>query len=325
MLPSDRGYVVSAPYWETERYRRQAAALRYGSDMTVAIAAFVPGGHDHIVTVSDARLSYNEMIPASDSATMKSRRIAKKWGLMFAAEDATAFSPVVNEIQKELSKDDLSAPMSEGSDHSYGVVSTTVRVAYEREFSERFFRQHLAPLGYADIAEFRKIGFAEMGKDLYYQHSMALAKHDLGLELLGYGFSKYGDGFIFEIANPGKIISHFLRGYAAIGSGSLMALAALNRKPMTGNLSEVIYRLLDAKFSSETARDVGKKTYVITMSRQGKYGFMGQPHVEKVRDIWNKAQKKPEPAEALKIINKSRAVTEVILDLDSDSDPASVS
>jgi 20S proteasome alpha/beta subunit len=184
------------------------------------------------------------------------------------------------------------------------VTSKDVREAYENELNQRFFQEKLAKLGYADIAEFRKNGFAEMGKDLYHQYSMDLAKYDLGLELLCYGFNKSGDRFIFEEANPGKVIWHNTLGYAAIGSGSLMALAALNRKPLVHNLSlnETIYRLLDAKFSSETARDVGKKTYLIMLNSRGKVQIAPQPYVERIRNIWDDQQKKPEPPEALEVI-----------------------
>jgi hypothetical protein len=203
--------------------------------MTVALAALA--GTSNIVTVSDARLSYGEMIPAEDAATIKSRRIGRKWGVMFAAEDATAFLPVVDEVHDRLLGS--FSDMNQSEDHNYDTVTKAVQAAYEKEFMERFFRENLARFGYASIAEFRKTGFAEMGKDLYHQYAMALAKYDFGLELLGYGFNNLGNGFIFEVTNPGKITMHNLRGYAAKGSGSLMALAALIRKPKTNRVPEL--------------------------------------------------------------------------------------
>ncbi len=240
---------------------------------------------------------------AEDAATIKSRRIGRKWAVMFAAEDATAFLPVVDEVHDTLLG--TSSSMDQSEDHSYGTVTRAVRAAYEQEFTERFFREHLSRFGYASIAEWRQTGFAEMGKDLYHQYAAALAKYDLGLELLGYGFNQLGNGFIFEVANPGKVISHNLRGYAAIGSGSLMALAALNRKPKTDRLTETIYRLLDAKISSETARDVGKTTYVIVLGSDGTFRLMKQPVIEKLREIWLEEQRQPDPSEALDMIEAS--------------------
>jgi hypothetical protein len=275
--------------------------------MTIAVAATVPSAKT-IVTVCDARLSYGEAIPAADDATMKNRRIAHKWGMMFAAEDSTAFIPVAVETRRFLEERSGQTDILQKDDVNFTTqqVMDEAKKAYEREFHERFFREHLARFGFANIAEFRRTGLLEMGKDLYHEYTMKLAKADLGLELLIYGFNTEGFPSIFEVANPGKTISHNLRGHAAIGSGSLMAVSALNRKPLSKNsVSDTTYRLLDAKFSSETARDVGKKTFVISMDVTGKIGAMTQGDVEKVRTAWNKEIKRPNPKEAIRIIEKS--------------------
>jgi len=62
--------------------------------MTIAIAGLT--ATEFIVTVSDARISHGEAIPAADDGTMKNRKIASTWGMMFAASDASAFIPVVS-------------------------------------------------------------------------------------------------------------------------------------------------------------------------------------------------------------------------------------
>jgi hypothetical protein len=272
-----------------------------GRDVTIAIAAVVPkSDREHIVTVSDARLSHGEIIPADD-ATMKNRKLAEKWGMMFAAEDSSAFIPVFSDAYSSLQR------IEEGI-IADGDVRDAVQKAYENEFNERFFRQHLSRFGYSDISDFRRNGFGELGKDTYSEYARALASFDLGLELLVYGFAPSGYPRLFEVANPGSVVSHDLRGYATIGSGSLMALAALNRKPLIPDLADTIYRLLDAKFSSETARDVGKKTHVIVMNKQGKHGSLHQADIEKIRLIWQETMKQPNPPTAIDIINNSRAV-----------------
>lgn len=272
--------------------------------MTTAIAACTSSS-EYIVTVSDARLSHGEAIPADDEATMKSRKIAHKWGMMFAAEDSTAFLPVVGEVYLRLKGKPDDPPIV---DHDADIVSNHVQEAYEKEFHERFFREHLARFRYVDVADFRRHGFQEMGKDLYGQYADALARFDLGLELIVYGFDGHGGRHLFEIANPGKIINHNLRGYTAVGSGSMMALAALTRKRIVPGLSETIYRLLDAKFSSETAREVGKKTYVIIANKSGRFEIMPQKDIAKIRAVWEEIIKQQEPEEALDLIDKSKAV-----------------
>jgi len=233
--------------------------------MTIAIAGFNAPA-DFIVTVSDARISHGEVIPAADEGTLKNRKIASTWGMMFAASDASAFIPVVSSCYEALAFTG-GAVDPKVTDVE---VRKAVQEAYEKEFTERFFREHLARFGYSDISDFRKNGFNELGKDIYGDYAAALARFDLGLELLVYGFNQQGRQHLFEVANPGKIISHNLRGFSAIGSGAWMALAALNRRPLTPGLPETIWRFLDAKFSSETAAGVGRKTHVIIMNSMGK-------------------------------------------------------
>jgi hypothetical protein len=207
--------------------------------MTIAIAGLT--ATEFIVTVSDARISHGEAIPAADDGTMKNRKIASTWGMMFAASDASAFIPVVSSCYDALAfTGGMADPPADEKQ-----VRKAVLEAYEKEFHERFFREHLARFGYSDISDFRKNGFNELGKDIYGEYAAALARFDLGLELLVYGFNPQGNRHIFEVANPGKIISHDLRGFAAIGSGAWMALAGLNRKPINAGLSETIWRFLD--------------------------------------------------------------------------------
>jgi 20S proteasome alpha/beta subunit len=195
-------------------------------------------------------------------------------------------------------------------------VRDSATAAYENEFHDRFVREHLVRFRYKDVEDFRRNGFQELGSDLYGQYAHELARFDLGLELLIYGFDSGGGEHLYEIVNPGKAISHYLRGYAAIGSGSLMALAALNRKPLVPKLPETLYRLLDAKFSAETARDVGKKTHVITLASSGKYSAMSEKEIQAVRAIWERTVNQPEPSDAIELISKSRAVSGISDDSD---------
>lgn len=293
------------PYRENARSHRDEAALRYGHDMTVAIAAFPPSKTE-IVTISDARLSYGEIIPAADEGTMKNIKICRKWSMMFAAEDATAFTPVSTDTISTLAT--LEMPPQKGKhldrDFDAPTIMKAAQQAYEKEFNERFFREKLARFGFADVTEFRKTGLVEMGKDLYHQYSMELAKFDLGLELLVYGFDGLGTRTIFEVASPGKIINHTMRGYAAIGSGTLMALAALNKKPLGPTLEDTIYRIVDAKFSAETARDVGKKAHLISLNSKGKNGFLLDHDLERLHRIWEEDLARPHPQDAIDLISQ---------------------
>lgn len=286
--------------------------------MTIALAGFAPLTQEYIVTVSDARLSHgDDFIPAVDKGTRKNRKFASTWGIMFAASDVSAFDPVARDLFEKFSYTMEPYTMEpKASAVSADAVRNAVQSAYEKEFHERFFRQHLAKWGYSSISEFRRDGFNELGKDLYTEYAIKLAKFDLGLELLTYGFDDEGLAYLYEVASPGNVISHNLRGFAAIGSGSWMALAALNRRPIRKgiggeNIAETVYRLLDAKFSSETASGVGHATHVNIMGRGGKVGHLSDDELRELRVIWDEQMRAPEPEKAVNMILHSEALQSV--------------
>jgi hypothetical protein len=72
---------------------------------------------------------------------------------------------------------------------------------------------------------------------------------------------------------------------------------------------ERFYRCLEAKFASETARNVGAATYIVTLNRDGKYGMT--KNVEEVRKIWRRLNEQPEPKNAISIIKTMNAVTAI--------------
>jgi 20S proteasome alpha/beta subunit len=299
------------PHW---RYRSEDAPPRRGrqalriDEVTVGIAAIVPTAERQIVVASDAMISFGDWsIPAADETIRKSYAIAGKWGVLFAATDTTAFQPVFFGIREALGFNGL----PDTNDHEAEVVRTAAQAAYEKEFNYRFFTRHLARFGFEDVSEFKRDGFSQMGKEFHAEYSYKLATFDLGLELLVYGFDPHGNPHVFEVENPGQIKNHDFLHYAAIGTGSNMAYAALARKKLTPGLEETIYRVLDAKFSAETATGVGKKTHVVTMTQTGKLGFMAQKEIEDVRSIWQKLMKQTEPKDAIEVISTSRAVTHI--------------
>jgi hypothetical protein len=124
---------------------------------------------------------------------------------------------------------------------------------------------------------------------------------------LVYGFDKKGSSHIFVVANPGFSTDHDLLGYAVIGSGTYMATASLRRKRMPYDRASVAYRLLEAKFSAETASGVGASTTCFTMTRHKEKittKSIGYGSIDKLKGIWKSVLEQPEPKEALDIISK---------------------
>jgi hypothetical protein len=202
--------------------------------MTVGIAA-ITGSGEHIVAVSDRMISSDGLIQAADNATLKQRKIANTWALMFSAVDSNIFLPIANSVVIQLKR---------AEQHTLNVVQEAVLLGYQNQFDNEFSSTTLNRYNIPSINSFMNIGLVQFGSERFSQICDQIATFDLGIDLLGYGFDADKTAHIFEVCNPGKIINHVLLGYAVTGSGSWMAMAALRRKKMPYSLEETAYRLL---------------------------------------------------------------------------------
>ena len=263
--------------------------------MTICIAAFSKHGSrgGQIITASDRLVSNNDYVQGSED-TLKVRKIASSWGLMFAGQ-VNLFLNFVQETFK----------LSETNEEKLelDVVQEHIAKTYRAEFERQFTAQHLSPLGYSSVSNFRENGLAQLGVDGFNFYVDRLREFDLGIDLLGYGFDSSDEPHIFTVENPGVVTNHDLLKYAVIGSGELMALAALRRKKLPYDTDALVYRLLDAKFSAETASGVGTATALLTMGSDGKSHSIGYGAIDKIKAIWTEKIKEPEPADALGIIS----------------------
>ena len=273
--------------------------------MTIIIAAkTIPP--DYIVTVSDRMISRGGMVQATDNATVKTRRIAESWGLMFSATNANLFLPIMKQTCNELG--DFKQR------YSVETVTEAVSQAYIKIFDKLVTSTYLAQFDYNSISNFRSNGLKELGPEITERIFNTINQFDVGVSLLGYGFDADDQPHIFQVESPGVVIDHDLLGYAAIGSGETMAEASLCRKHLTGDFESTIYRLLEAKFCAETAPGVGRSTTVVTMNAKGETGWItsrahGSPgEIEQIRSIWEETLRDPDPPSAINIIKKSHAV-----------------
>jgi hypothetical protein len=70
------------------------------------------------------------------------------------------------------------------------------------------------------------------------------------------------------------------------------------------NLSrdDLIYRVCEAKFLSESALGVGKRTVVLTIAPDGSYEGLWPNLVEPIKEIWEQQGRPPVPQNACVII-----------------------
>jgi hypothetical protein len=266
----------------------------FGCTLTIGIVA-ITGDNNFIVTGSDRLVSSNEGVVQGIETTLKARKIAPSWGLMFAATDANLFLPIVREVWDRLGHVDQTHDLEE--------VQRVVADVYREKFDKAFTSGYLVRYGFKSIADFKAAGFVQFGEHKFQDICDAIDKFDLGITLLGYGFDDERMPHIFQVDNPGRVTSHDLLRYAVIGSGYYMAMASLHRKKIPYHLDPLIYRVLEAKFSAETAPGVGKNTSLLWMDRVGETKSIGYGSIDEIKRIYCETLTSPEPEHAIDIIS----------------------
>lgn len=223
--------------------------------MTVAIAA-ISDSDGTIVTASDTMISYDDTMPATEHGGFKVRSIAARWALMFAANDIDLFIPMVRAIREKLGSRDAIA------EADTPVIKEAVVGAYRDFFVSAVTAEHLARFGFKNVADFMENGREQFGDQLFGNMADRVDTYDLGISLMAYGFDTLRSPHIFIVSNPGIVRDCDYLRYGVIGSGRAMASASMRRSSIAGEFSYVGYRVLEAKFSAETASGVGKSTFL---------------------------------------------------------------
>jgi hypothetical protein len=140
--------------------------------------------NEHLVAISDRRLSYNDVVEAPDNATSKAYSLSKTWGVLYSAGNIGPIPEIMRAVHFELY-------CNEGA-----VTEQTVRAAFRKAWwqsvNERVRDRYLAPLGINSLDEFRKCGFAELGQVEFSRITKLIENFDPEIQFLVYGFDQDG-------------------------------------------------------------------------------------------------------------------------------------
>jgi len=265
----------------------------YGFDVTVAIVAISPFDRV-IVSVSDKMISFGDISQATDDATTKTPSIAAKWFTAFAGNDLSPVWPIIENVRGRLSG---------GEEWNSLEVREAFSSAFADQLHREFVSQRLIKYGYTSVEQFRREGRADLGENFSFL-CKELDRFELPVQFLVYGYDRSAQPHIFEVSSPGFVSEQNLLGYAVIGSGYHMAMASLRRKPLRGSLESTIYRLLKAKFSTETATGVGMTTNVLTMNSLGDFAIADPKMIDPIREVWRRTVNEPDPDDGIDLIEK---------------------
>lgn len=246
--------------------------------MTVCIAAVAE--LEDIVTVTDKKLSKG--FYSSEDASIKTQFLIGDWATMLAGkiEQFQGFLPV------------FYGALGNNFHPRFDDVAGLLTTAYQK-FTQQLATEKILGKFDLDVPTFLKCR-PELGDALYERLFLEISKVEVGFDLLVFGYHEEYPR-IFIVSNPGADNpSHVTYcdefGFGVIGDGYLMAestLYALKQKSDT-SLATTLYNCLCAKFSAETATDVGKETFAEVHRDAHTAVEIPQAFIRQVRKEWDR-------------------------------------
>jgi hypothetical protein len=269
--------------------------------VTIAIAA-ITNPDDVIVCVSDRMISFGDAYPADDNAIVKAIRLSEQWTAAWSTNNVAFILPIVEELRRRFD----AKIQWDGAE-----AANELAAVYSETLQREFVAEHLSRFNYKTIDQFRTEGRSDLG-DHFTDLLVELGRFDLGTSFLFFGHDKQTHAKLFSVEGPGRVVDLNALKYGVIGSGYHMANASLRwPPPLSFLLEDTIYRLLEAKFSAETATGVGKTTTVALRNRDGLVTLLPRNEIEEIGKIWKReVADVPSPPEAIELLEKSRAVNE---------------
>lgn len=269
--------------------------------MTLCIAARSTED-DSIIAVSDRMLSYDWT--AGDDMALKRLPLNLRWEAMFAASSVSSVMPIVRGIWHYAS---ALAPTTQA-------MEAACLRAYHDE-RERLIYSRVLSTYRINLATWIKIGLEQFGPQEFARINGQIERVQVGVSFLVYGFDEKHVAHLFLVNDTegagGETHSLDIEGFGTIGSGSWLAHASLlSRDLPKHSKAEMIYRLLEAKFSAEgKAAGVGEGTVVAFIDNP--YGnevahakFLSAREIAIARKYFEKRRDAPLPIHAIEAIKK---------------------
>lgn len=281
--------------------RRISIARPWERDMTVCIAArcLTKDSKHCIVTVSDTKLSTG--VYSGEMTTLKLRTLSDNWKCLVAGTFAHHV-PLVRHITNDL----------RGCKQSYDDIVRICTGAFIAENKRLAEETILSPYGLT-LDEFIS-SREKLGESIFERTWGDIGRIKIECQLLVCGFDSAEQPHILIVENPegdrvGFTTNCDFPGFASIGSGSYLAdstLYAIHQHSVR-SVEETIYATTLAKFTAESASDVGEETYVRAILPDGGFDIDNSfSLVTDLRELWKMNGRLSIPKEALEVIREHR-------------------
>ena len=263
------------------------------NDMTLCIAAIAQkrGTTDEwIIAVSDMMLSAGDLSTSTEPDTAKIIRLTDtgRWLMMYAGSPSTALA--------------ISGGVQIPATELRNEIIQAFEASYQRELEKAIECEVLAPYGLSR-KEFLEKGRSVFGDEEFQRLLYQVASVRLDIDVLLAGFEPNGGAHLMSLSQGFTRQLHNCVGFHAIGNGSSLANAHLmGTYDAYGSNVAALYRVAEAKFKSEAAPGVGRKTAIVRVAPNGAWTVMNFDEVEALKAVWKECAFPPVPEKAAPII-----------------------
>lgn len=252
--------------------RAVTVCIAVGCDCEIA------GKKPKIIFVSDLLLSVGF---TSSESTIKVRRLAKGWTIMFAGRDVSHAPSVIHTAGIKLEGQDKTGAFQ---------AATAIAESYQLVRRVQLENKFLGTYG-MNMKEFLSQGRKIFPESHYLNLIYEMERYDLGCQFLVAGFGSDEAKFpsFFTVSNPGEFSPLDDIGYGAIGSGDANAISYLARRNQDEYQSceRSLYTAIAAKHLAEKAEGVGKQTFVVVAECGNDTPcFLDEPSIEEISKMW---------------------------------------
>jgi hypothetical protein len=201
-----------------------------------------------------------------------------------------------NDISQAIPVIERASRILRGKGNDYLTVQAGFKKAYQEHRSEAIADAYLKSSYDMTVKEFKRSARKLLDPNIHAELSFQIKAFNLGCAFLVYGYDNKKQPHIFEVRNPGKATTHDKPGFWALGAGASSALnmlSALGQGREVTAFAPTIYNVLAAKYFSESASDVGEKTFFV-LHEYGSVAFATSGiHLEpSIRTLWKENRPK---------------------------------
>jgi hypothetical protein len=281
--------MISLPKPRPYNHIRKPSAADWGLGVTTCIAAAAKRGKE-LILVTDQKVAFGDF--SADDAVLKNVPFIFPWAVLFSGDDISYAHAVIERAFEEA----MQATRSHGKPLTGADIA---EILYEELVKER---QRLIEASVLRKYGFTTDTFRDTGKNLctesfYGELIYKISQIEISIKLLLCGFNKEHDAEIWSIEPDSPPQNYDTLGFWAIGSGANSAVSSLAHSVehqgvnRFKEIEDVLYSVLAAKFMSESAKDVGKGTFVVVLQPNRESGasrFLSRAALDKIRVLWEK-------------------------------------